>query len=143
MVRRRVAVRFGFGGPGTRIEGAVKGFYLVDPDFESMLAGDKRVCKGKRHTLEVALFALGVAGKSGLRLLLLELVENLAVRDVTDLVVFIDDQALAITDTALAFGHHGVTSVVCLAHIAVYTLPTFIALAVVALTRQSVVSFGQ
>lgn len=99
--------------------------------------------KDVRHTLKVALFALSIAGESSLRLLFLELVEDLAIRDVADLIVFIDDQTLAITDTALAFGHHGITSIVCLADIAVYTLPAFIALAVVALTRQSVVSFGQ
>lgn len=99
--------------------------------------------KDVRHTLEVTLFAVSVAGESGLRLLLLELVEDLAVRDVADLVVFIDDQALAITDTALTLRHHGVTSIVCLADVAVYALPTVIAFAVVALTRQSIVSFGQ
>jgi hypothetical protein len=96
-----------------------------------------------RHTLEGALFAVGVAGEGGLGLLLLELIENLAVGDVAHLVVLIDDQALAVTDATLALGHHGVAGVVCLANIAVYTLPALFALAVVALARQSVMSIGQ
>jgi hypothetical protein len=78
-----------------------------------------------------------------LRLLLLELIENLAVGNVAHLVVLIDDQTLAITDATVAFRHHGVTGIVCLADIAVYTFPAVVALAVVALTRQSVVTFGQ
>lgn len=78
-----------------------------------------------------------------MRLLLLECVENLAVRNVADLVVLIDDQTLAVTDATIALGHHGVTGFVCLADVAVYTLPTIVALAVMALTRQSVVAFCQ
>lgn len=94
-------------------------------------------------TLEVALFAVSVAGEGGLGLLLLELIKNLAVGDITHLVVLIDDQALAITDATLALGHHGVTGVICLADIAVDAFPALFTLAVVALARQSVVSVGQ
>lgn len=96
-----------------------------------------------KHTLEVALFAIGVAGKGGLWLLLLELIENLAVGDVAHLVVLVDDQALAVTNATLALGHHGITGVVCLADVAVYALPALFTLAVMALARQSVVSVGQ
>ena len=109
-------------------------------DLVSTISG--RLQRG-RHTLEVALFAVGVAGEGGLGLLLLELVKNFAVGDVAHLVVLVDDQTLAITDATLALGHHGVAGVICLADVAVYTLPTLFALAVVALARQSVVSIGQ
>lgn len=78
-----------------------------------------------------------------MRFLLLELVKNLAIGDVAHLVVLVDDQALTITDATLALRHHGVAGVVCLADVAVYTLPALFALAVVALARQSVVSIGQ
>jgi hypothetical protein len=96
-----------------------------------------------RHTLEIALFAVGIAGEGGLGFLLLELIEDLAVGDVAHLVVLIDYQALTITDATLALRHHGVAGVICLADVAVYTLPALLTLAVVALARQSVVSIGQ
>lgn len=93
--------------------------------------------------MEVALLAIGVAGESGLRLLFLELVEDLAIGDVADLVVLVDDQTLTIADATLALRHHGIASIVCLANIAVYTLPTLFTLAVMTLPRQSVVSVGE
>jgi hypothetical protein len=86
---------------------------------------------------------IGIARKGSLGLLLLERVENLAVGDVAHLEVLIDDQTFAITDATLSLRHHGITSVIRLAHVAVYTLPAFFTLAVVTLTRQSVVSIGQ
>jgi hypothetical protein len=97
----------------------------------------------EKLTLEVALFAVGVAGEGGLRLLLLERIEDLAVGDVAHLEVLIDDQTLAITDATLALRHHGIAGVVCLARVAVYTLPALFTLAIVALARKSVVAVGQ
>jgi hypothetical protein len=86
-----------------------------------------------RLTLEVALFAVGVARKGGLGLFLLERIENLAIGNVAHLEVLVDDQTLAITDATLALGHHGITGLVCLARVAVYTLPALFTFAVVAL----------
>jgi len=125
MVRSRITVGLGFGRPGTRIEGAVEGLFLINPE------------------LEVTLFAVGVARESSLGLLLLECVKDLAVGDVAHLEVFIDDQTFAIANATLSLGHHGVTSIVCLADIAVYTLPAFFTLAFVTLARQSVVAIRQ
>jgi hypothetical protein len=78
-----------------------------------------------------------------LGLLLLERVENLAVCNVAHLEVLIDGQTFAIADATLALRHHGVTSVIRLADVAVYTLPAFFTFTVVTLTRQSVVAIGQ
>lgn len=78
-----------------------------------------------------------------MRLLFLELVEDLAIGDVADLVVLVDDQTLTIADAALALRHHGIAGVICLADVAVYALPALFTLAVMTLPRQSVVSVGE
>ena len=69
--------------------------------------------------LEIALFRLCIAGEGGLRLLLLQLVENLLVGDVADLEVLLDQLAVLVADSAFAIRHHGVAGIVGLADIAV------------------------
>lgn len=81
------------------------------------------------RTLEVALVGLGVAGKGGLGLLVLELVEDLPVGDVTHLEVLLDQLAVLVAHSALAIGHQRVAGVVGLADIAVDAGPTVLALA--------------
>ena len=76
-------------------------------------------------TLKVTLFGLGVARKGGLRLLLLQGIEDLSVGNVTDLEVFLDQLAVLVADSTLAIGHHGVASIVGLADVAVDARPTF------------------
>lgn len=70
-------------------------------------------------TLEVALVGLGIAGKRSLGLLVLQRVENLPVGDVAHLEVLLDKLAILVADAALAIRHHGATSVVCFANIAI------------------------
>ena len=91
-----------------------------------------------RLTLKVALSAISIAGEGGLGFLILQSVENLAVCDVAHLVILVDDGTLAVAHTIFSFWHHGIAGVVCLADIAVYTLPTFFALTFTALTWKSV-----
>jgi hypothetical protein len=62
-------------------------------------------------------------------LLLFELVEDLAVRDVAHLVVLSDELALLVAHTILPVGHHGVAGGVCLADIGVDARPAIFALA--------------
>lgn len=107
------------------------------------LAVVQRMGYGER-TLKVALATLLGAGEGRLRLLLLELIQDLPVRDVTHLEVLIDQLSLLVAHTALAFGHERVACLVRLAHIAVYALPSFTALAVLLLpSRSSVAAIGQ
>jgi hypothetical protein len=80
-------------------------------------------------TLEIALLCLGVTREGRLRLLVLQLVQDLLVRDVTDLEVFLDQSAILVADAAFAFRHHGVAGVIRLAYIAVDASPAVITLA--------------
>lgn len=89
-------------------------------------------------TLEVALLGLPVAGKGSLGLLVLELVEDFPVGDVTHLVVLVDQLAFLETDAALALGHHGIAGLVGLADVAVDATPAILALASVTGPRGSV-----
>ena len=70
-------------------------------------------------TLEITLFCLGVARESRLRLLVLQCIEDLPVRDVAYLEVLLDQLAILVAHTALAIWHHSITSVVRRAHVAV------------------------
>jgi hypothetical protein len=78
--------------------------------------------------LEVALARLLVAREGRLRLLVLELVEDLAVRDVTHLEVLMHELAVLEANTALAIGHQSITGLIGLAHIAVDALPPVFAI---------------
>ena len=86
-------------------------------------------------TLKVTILSLGVARKRGLGFLFFQLIQNLAVGNVTDLVVFVLHYAFSKTHAVDALGHHGVARVVCLAHVAVYTLPALFARAIMTLAR--------
>jgi hypothetical protein len=87
------------------------------------------ILDGSGLTLEVALFCLGVARESCLRLLLLQLIQDLLVRDVADLEVLLHQLPILVADATFAFRHHSVTSVICLTDIAIDAAPAFVTLA--------------
>lgn len=83
--------------------------------------------------LEVAGSVLFVARECSLRFLLLKLVENLAVCNITDLIVLSYQLALGVANATLSYAiivwrHHGIACVIGLAYIAVDALPTIFAL---------------
>ena len=90
------------------------------PPGQSRLRNGQRIrschCDPQKspRTLKAALGLLGVAGESHLRLLLLELVNNLPVGDVAHLMVFLDDEPLLVANPTLAVRHHRIASIVCL-----------------------------
>jgi hypothetical protein len=79
--------------------------------------------------LEIALGSLLVAGKGGLGLLVLELIEDLPVCNVAHLEVLLDELAVLVANTTLAVWHHGVACVVRFADIAIDACPTIATLA--------------
>lgn len=95
------------------------------------------------HTLEIALLGLCVARECSLRLLVLQLVENLAVRDVTHLVVLLDNETLAVAHAIDALWHQGVTSLVGGADIAIDACPALFAVALCALARRPVSAISE
>lgn len=78
-------------------------------------------------TLEVAFVRLSIAREGRLRLLVLQLVQDLLVCDVADLEVLLDQLSILVAYATFAFGHHGVAGVIRLAHIAVNARPTIVA----------------
>jgi hypothetical protein len=79
--------------------------------------------------LEIALFCLHVAREGGLGYLVLELVQNLSVCDVTHLKVLAHELSSLEANTALRFWHQRITRLICLASIAIDARPSFLALA--------------
>jgi hypothetical protein len=73
--------------------------------------------------LEVAFGRLFVTREGRLRLLVLELVENLAVRNVTHLEILLDELAILEADAAFVVRKQDIASLVGLAHITVDALP--------------------
>jgi hypothetical protein len=59
------------------------------------------------------------------------------------LVVLLDDQSLAIADTIFSIRHHGIASVIRLANIAVYSLPSFVTFALFPLPWKPVLAFRE
>lgn len=94
-------------------------------------------------TLEITLFPFGITTERSLRFLLLELIQDLPVRNVAYLMVLLDDHALPEAHAVTALGHHGIAREVRLAHIAVDAFPPVLARAFMALTRQPVIAVGE
>ena len=88
--------------------------------------------------MEVTLLGLGIAGESGLRLLVLQRVQDLAVRNVAHLVVLLDDKTLAVAHAIDAFGHQGIASLVGGADIAIDAFPALSAVALCALAGRPI-----
>ena len=80
-------------------------------------------------TLEIAIRPLPITSKSNLRLLRIQRIYNLLIRDIAHLVVLLLHQTLLIAYTVLPFRHETVTSVVGLTDIAHDTIPALIAIA--------------
>jgi hypothetical protein len=72
-----------------------------------------------RPTLEVTLLSLGVAREGRLRLLLLQGIQDLSVRDVADLEVLLDQLPILVAHSAFLIWHHSIAGIVRLANIAV------------------------
>lgn len=124
-VTRRVMVILGFQPPVACVEPTVEGFDLVHPE------------------LEIATIIFRLAGKGNLWLALLELIQNLAIRDITHLMILLDGHTLTIADTFFPVGHHRIARIVRIAHIAVDTTPTVLASAVLVLSRCSIDPVGE
>jgi hypothetical protein len=111
------------GGPLAIVQATVKALPLVDPE------------------LEVTLVSFSIATECRLCLLILELINDLAIRDVAHLVVLLHDQSFAVADAIFSIRHHGITCVVRLANIAIYPLPSFGAFALLPLSWKPVLAF--
>lgn len=94
-------------------------------------------------TLEVTSFIFGFARKRHLWLLVLQLIQNLSIRDIAHLVVLIHNNPLLVADTTFAFGHECIAGLIRLAYIAVDPFPAFIAFAVSTFPRRSVIPICQ
>ena len=100
--------------------------------------------EGDLHpTLKVAVRRVIVARKGNLRLLPLELLQDLLVRDVALLVVLVNNQPPFVANPAFNVWHQGIASAVGLADIAIYALPTMIAVAGRAFPGWPLVAHGQ
>lgn len=82
-----------------------------------------------QRTLKVTVLGFGIAREGGLRLLVLQGIEDLSVGDVADLEVLLDQLASLVAHSALVVWHHGVASIVGLTDITVDARPAFFALA--------------
>jgi len=111
--------------PATRVQRAVEALPLVHPE------------------LKVAFCSFRIAAKRRLGLLVFESVQDLAIRDVTYLVILLLHDSLPVTDAIFALGHQSVTGIVGLAHITVDARPAVLALAAVAFSWQSVLAICQ
>jgi len=87
------------------------------------------------HTLEVALCSLGIAGERGLRLLLLQLIKDLAIHNVAHLIVLLDKPSILGADGLLPFLHKRLACAIGIADITVYAFPAISTLALVTLSR--------
>lgn len=84
--------------------------------------------------LEVAGSLVGIAAECGLWLLLLQLIQDLPVRNVAHLVVLFDHQAPLVAHSTLTVRHHGIAPLIGGAYIAVDPLPAFFTIAIRALS---------
>ena len=78
--------------------------------------------------MKVALLCFCITGEGCLWLLLFQLVQYLLVRNITNLEVFFDQLSILVTNATLTLRHHGITSIICLANIAVDASPTVVTL---------------
>src|SRR5690348_10375464 len=90
------------------------------------------------RTLKVAGRILCETRKSDLRFLLLKLVQDLPVGDITHLIVLLDNKTLLVAHSTLVFRHQGITSEIRLTHVTVDTTPSIRTLAILALPGFSV-----
>jgi len=82
---------------------------------------------GRAHlTLEVTLCRLILTREGRLRLLWLDGIQDLPIRDITHLEVLLLHQALLVTHSVLPLWHQRITCIICLADIAIYATPTLI-----------------
>ena len=95
------------------------------------------------HTLKVTRFIFVFARKRDLRLALFQLVQNLAVGHIAHLVVLLHCESLGITDASFAIRHHRVACIVCFANVAVDSIPSVFAIAVLVLARPAVDPIGK
>jgi hypothetical protein len=95
------------------------------------------------NTLEIAVFCILITGKCYLWLLLLQQVQDFPVRDIAYLIIFLDNLALFVANTALFIRHHSIACFIGLANIAVDAFPTFIAIAVFIGSWKSGLAIGQ
>jgi hypothetical protein len=94
--------------------------------------------------LKVAFLLFRVTREGGLRLLVLELVENLLVRNVTHLVVLLHQLPVLETHSTLATWYQRITRLIRLADIAVDATPSFTAVTAVPASWSSVaIAVGQ
>jgi hypothetical protein len=96
-----------------------------------------------KHTLKVAGFVFVFAGKCNLRFTLFQLVKNLAVGHIAHLVILFHHETLCITNASFAIWHHRVASIVCFANVAVDSIPSIFAIAVLVLARSPVDTIGE
>lgn len=84
-----------------------------------------------------------VARKRNLRLLLLQLLQDLLVCNVALLVIFMHNQPSLIANTAYTVWHERIASVIILADIAVDAFPTRLAVACRAFPRGTLIALSQ
>lgn len=107
------------------------------------------ISKQKARTLEVTCGIILITRESSLGFLFLKLIEDLAVRDIADLVVLLDELALleanaTFSHTVLVLGHHSVTRLIGGAYIAVDAFPAIFTLtSLIPTSGSSVASVGQ
>lgn len=96
-------------------------------------------------TLKVALRALFVTGERHLGFPVPENLDNLLVRNVAHLVVFLDDFAILVADASAILwdGHQRITRLVCCTDIAVNACPSLFTLAGIGISDRSVRSIRQ
>jgi hypothetical protein len=93
--------------------------------------------------LEVTFASLSIATERRLCFLFLELIHNLAIRDVAHLVVLLHDQSLTVADTVFSIRHHGIACAVRFADIAVYSLPSFMTFALFPFSWKPILAFRE
>lgn len=90
------------------------------------------------HTLKVASAVAGVTRESDLWNLFAEQVSDLLVGDIAHLIIVFEKVAHLVTDASLVGFHESIARPVISAHVAVYALPAFVAVAAVAFAHGSV-----
>tara|TARA_R110002060_G_scaffold28958_2_gene39116 strand:- start:10 stop:309 length:300 start_codon:yes stop_codon:yes gene_type:complete len=93
--------------------------------------------------LEIASRVIFVAVESDLRLLPIQNLHDLLVRDITLLIVLMYHLPVLVTDSPIIRWHQSITSLVFGANIAVYAGPALFAFAVVPLSHRPIVSICQ
>lgn len=88
--------------------------------------------------MKVASLIFCLAGKCHLRDTLLELIQNLPIGHIANLKVFLDSNALFVTDTTFSFWHQSVAYIIRLADITIYAFPSISAGTLVTMSKWSI-----